>query len=392
MIRELEITAYLFFHRVLFIIFRLFPLQEQTVFVASFPENTEYVANELARRNKEPIIVLCTCAPWKINLAKGDNIKIDSLSMRNPFIWLKGMYALATSRTIFVDNYFGFVAAKPFRSGVRCIQLWHAAGAIKRFGLEDQSNSTRSAKAHARFKKVYQSFTHIVCGSDKMAQIFEASFGTSESKMLHTGVPRTDFFFDNEKLEASKLKVRNELNLPDKKILLYAPTYRDEQLHVSKIALDLEQLERELSNTYILLLKLHPAVKVELDKLNEHFVMNVSNYPDINELLAAADILISDYSSIPFEFALLQKPMIFHAYDLQAYEQSRGFWEDYKNLVPGPVVDNTDGIITAIQTAQFDMNQVLKFSKSWNTYSNGQSSKKLIDALYRDNKNPEKCD
>lgn len=392
MTREWIISLYLFFHRVLFFLFRLFPLKEQTVFVASFPENTEYAANELARISNEPIILLCTCAPWKIQVQGVGKVRIHSFTLHKPFTWLKGLYVLATSRTVFVDNYFGFLAARPFRKGVRCIQLWHAAGAIKRFGLEDSSNVTRSARAHDRFKKVYQSFTHIVCGSDKMAHIFKASFGADDSQMLRTGVPRTDFFFNIEKLEASKLKVRNELNLPDKQILLYAPTYRDDQLHVSEIALDLDRLEQALSSNYILLLKLHPAVKVELSQLNERFVLNVSDYPDMNELLAAADLLISDYSSLPFEYAFLEKPMIFHAYDLEAYEQARGFWEDYEHLVPGPVVENTEGIISAIRGADFDMDRILQFSSDWNTYSDGQSSKKLIASLYEETKKPERCD
>ncbi|WLV26053.1 CDP-glycerol glycerophosphotransferase family protein [Aciduricibacillus chroicocephali] len=386
MFRELVISIYLFFCRVLFIIFRILPLRERTVLVASFPENNAYVAEALARKTDEEIHILCTFPLDKLQLKKSGRYYLIQFSLRNPFRWLNSMRLIATSRTVFVDNYFGWLAAKPFRSGVRCVQLWHAAGAIKRFGLKDSSIERRSPRAHRRFRKVYDTFTHIVCGSEKMADIFKDAFDVDDSRLLRTGVPRTDFFFNGEALMRSNGRVRATYDLPDKQIILYAPTYRDEELQISKLAIDLKAMEKALGDTHVLLLRLHPAVEVDLDVSNEGFVRNVSSYPDISELLAAADILISDYSSIPFEYALLGRPMIFHAYDLVDYEHSRGFWENYESLVPGPVVAMTEEIIREIRGNDFDFERITHFSSDWNTYSNGHSSEQLIDYFYEQEK------
>lgn len=381
MLREIAITIYLFFCRVLFLFFKLFRIHDRHVFVASFPENTSYMVDVLAENGDKEIHILCTFPADKLKLPPIGSFHVSEFSLRSPVKWLAGMKLIATSRTVFVDNYFGWLAAKPFRSGVRCVQLWHAAGAIKRFGLKDSSIENRSVRAHRRFRKVYETFTHIVCGSEKMAEIFKSAFGVSDDRIVRTGVPRTDFFFNEERLLESELKVKNALDLPDRKVILYAPTYRDEELHVSRVPLDLKAMEEALGLTHILLLKLHPAVEVDFELGKDGFVRDVSDYPDINELLSAADVLISDYSSIPFEFALLEKPMIFYAYDLVEYEESRGFWEDYNSLVPGPVVAMTEEIIREIQEDAFDLEKVSRFSAEWNAYSNGRSSIQLAEAL-----------
>src|SRR5699024_6373229 len=124
------------------------------------------------------------------------------------------------------------------------IQLWHAAGAIKRFGLEDPSNVNRSTSAMKRFQQVYDRFDYVVSGSDKMATIFMKSFGIkNESRILKTGIPRTDFFFHQEKMDSIKEDLRKRYPLIDKKkVILYAPTYRESDLTESRIALDLDMM------------------------------------------------------------------------------------------------------------------------------------------------------
>jgi CDP-glycerol glycerophosphotransferase (TagB/SpsB family) len=102
----------------------------------------------------------------------------------------------------------------------------------------------------------------------------------------------------------------------------------------------------------------------------------------INELLLVSDLLITDYSSIPYEYSLLNKPMIFFAYDLDEYMKDRGLWDEYDEMVPGPVVKDTDGIIRRIKSMDLSLNnEVKEFSKKWNKYTFGQSSSNLIQYL-----------
>src|SRR5699024_10217831 len=282
------------------------------------------------------------------------------------FDWVKSIYHLATSRFVFVDNYFGFLAAVRFRAGVECIQLWHAAGAIKQFGLKDPSIEYRTERARRRFKKVYDRFDHVVVGSEKMARIFKESFGLSNERMLRTGLPRTDFYDDARDME----RVATELQraypaIRDKKVMLYAPTFRDNALKSTELELDIGTLYRALGDEYVLLLRLHPAIQGNFNNAYPDFVIDVTDYPDIHHLLVVTDLLITDYSSIPFEFSLLGRPMIFFAYDLEEYEESRGFTADYEGMVPGPIVKTTDELISVVKSGDFHLDEVQEFAREW---------------------------
>ncbi|WP_430790308.1 CDP-glycerol glycerophosphotransferase family protein [Virgibacillus flavescens] len=384
MVRELVITMYLFVFQILFTVFNLFPQKKKTVFVASFGDNILFTLKELEKHTDDQVVIL-TNSQCKIDFGQisiGKELKFEFPHLMS---WLQSIYHLATADKVFVDNYFGFLAVTNFKSNVQCIQLWHAAGAVKQFGLKDPSINDRSSRANERFNSVYQRFTHVVVGSEKMAAIFRESFGLSNNAILRTGVPRTDFFYDTIKMREVELQLKLKFPvLNRKKVILYAPTYRDDQLDHAKIALDIQTLESHLSDEYVLFLKLHPAIKGQFNSSNSNFVYDVSGMSDLNELLVVTDILISDYSSIPFEFSLLERPMIFFAYDQEEYEKASGFWENYENLVPGPVVRNTDEIIGVLSDYKFEMKDVRSFAQQWNQYSQGNASERLIASLYRE--------
>src|SRR5699024_9379731 len=111
-----------------------------------------------------------------ITFKDAPNRKQYDFKTTHPVHWIWSIYHLATSRIVFVDNYYGFLAATEFKPHVKCIQLWHAAGAMKQFGLKDLSIENRPKKAYKRFHKVYQRFDHVVVGSEHMANIFREGF------------------------------------------------------------------------------------------------------------------------------------------------------------------------------------------------------------------------
>ncbi|WP_028784052.1 CDP-glycerol glycerophosphotransferase family protein [Thalassobacillus devorans] len=383
MVREILVNAYLIFFRIGFTLFNLFPQKKKTVFVASFGDNVLYVENAL-KKCYEGNIVILSAPECRVNFKLDFQTDVIPFDLkRHPIQFIKSIYHISTCRHVFIDNYFGFLAAAKFRKNVKCVQLWHAAGAVKRFGLKDPSTKYRSAKAQARFKKVYQTFDHVVVGSEKMAAIFKESFGLADDRMLRTGVPRTDFFYDKNVIERVESSLHRQYPiLQNKKVILYAPTFRDHQLTNPNIQLNLQHLYEELNEEFVLLMRLHPAVKANLSNSYPDFVIDVSSYPNMNELLVVTDILITDYSSIPYEFSILERPMIFYSYDLEEYKRARGFWEDYHSTIPGPVVSTTQDIIEIIKRNDFNMEQIKQFSQQWNHYSNGNSSRQLIEKLY----------
>ncbi len=384
MAREFFISSYLFLFKIFFSIFKHLPLKDKTVLVASFGDNINHVRKQCLQETDHELIILVT-GSCRVDFSESEREQVLKFETVNLIQLIKSIYHLATARVIFVDNYFGFLTVTEFNSDVKVVQLWHAAGAIKRFGLHDPTIQSRSARAHKRFRAVYQRFTDVVIGSDQMGDIFKQAFDLTESQLLRTGVPRTDFFFDHKRVEhAVELVTEKYPQIEAKKVILYAPTFRDSEIGSAGLHLDLGALYQAFHGTHVILLRLHPAVRrgFSIEGYSD-FIIDVSSYPNMNDLLVVADYLISDYSSIPFEFSLLNRPMIFYSYDLDDYVDERGFWVDYEANMPGPVVTSTDGLIEQISVDQFDLAKVEQFSKLWNTYSTGQSAKLLVDRIYQ---------
>lgn len=380
MLKEFIIKTYLLFTRILFTLLKCFPKRNKYVFVSSFGDNVEYVAREVLAENLGDVVILrAKRSPYPYEQLKGKDVTFLTYDRLNPISYLRSMYHMATAQTIFIDNYFAFLSVMNFKKGVECIQLWHAAGAIKRFGFEDPSNAGRSTAAHKRFKKVYARFHKIVVGSEEMVDVFQQAFDCSDDQFLRTGIPRTDFFYDQLAMKIAAAKVTSTYpQIAHKKVVMYAPTFRRDQLDNPTIALDVDRMCKTLGEEYIIFVRLHPAVSSKQSSFTHAQVIDVSNYPIINDLLAVTDVLISDYSSLPYEFALLEKPQLFFAYDVDTYAEESGFWKAYEEVVPGPIVRSTDEVLHYIQQDVFILDDIREFSKRWNTYSNGNASKKLI--------------
>jgi len=383
MVREILIELYLFLFKIQFGLFKWLPLRKKIVFVSSFGQNSIFIYEEL-KRKKRPFEVVFLCEDTCYKEMKELEAMVLPFQTFNIITKLKSFYHLATANFVVIDNYFAFLSAISFKKDVQCIQLWHAAGAIKTFGLKDRSIAQRSKRANQRFLKVYNQFHKVIVGSDAMANIFMEAFGLSSERFLCTGIPRTDLFYDDAYKKARSVELRKQYSsFSQKKIILYAPTFRDESLDQFKLMLDLDYMYRELRDEFVLLIKLHPVIHSKMEQLEKYngFVFDYTYYKDVNDLLLITDYLITDYSSIPFEYALLEKPMIFYPYDLENYESHRGLWNEYKQLVPGPVVFSTEEIVKLVKDNSFDMQKIKEFSKEWNKYSNGHSSENLVEYL-----------
>ncbi|HDR7793068.1 TPA: CDP-glycerol glycerophosphotransferase family protein [Bacillus luti] len=382
--REIVIFIYLLIFKILFNICKVFPLKRKVTFIISYGENLFHVQEEMVKQQvQDEVIVLykSTCK-YDLDQYSGKKYRFESLSIRDTIL---SIYHLATSKHVLLDNYFGCLSAVHFKKEVQCTQLWHAAGAIKKFGVEMSSVKMRTKKAQIRFLKVYNKFNKIVVGSDLLADIYKQAFQLSEESIVRTGIPRTDLFFqlDRQKEVIINLTNQNKM-IGKKKVILYAPTFREQGLMDAHIELDIENLYKNLHDEYILLLRLHPAVreKVEIPERYQRFAYDYSSHPNINEILLITDILITDYSSIPFEFSLLRRPMIFYPYDLEMYAKERDFWFEYESIVPGYIAKNENDIIRYIRKEDFDLEQVDIFAKHWNQYSNGDASKQLVNLLF----------
>ncbi|EUJ34839.1 hypothetical protein PWEIH_16428 [Listeria weihenstephanensis FSL R9-0317] len=214
-----------------------------------------------------------------------------------------------------------------------------------------------------------------------MGDIFKRSFLLDDARLLKLGVPRTDYYFDEATLALNKQIGLEKYGINGKKVLLYAPTFRDEALSETKLALDIAAMKQALGEEYKLLLKVHPSMVSDLEKTQDDFCVYADKETEIEALLPMTDVLITDYSSIPFEFSFFEKPMIFFAYDLEEYDGNRGLADHYLETIPGPLCKTTAEVIEAVQNPAVDLEQIRAFGAKWNKYSDGESSKRFVDFL-----------
>lgn len=214
---------------------------------------------------------------------------------------------------------------------------------------------------------------------------------------MTTGFPRTDELIHNNNTDYIQ-QMKWKLNIPDnKKVVLYAPTYRttDEPFDLE---LDLNQMQRILGDDYVLLVRLHYFVSHSQNFVNQSgFVYDVSDYNNINDLYLISDVLITDYSSVMFDFGYLRKPMIFFAYDKDWYldPANRGIYMDYDATVPGPVAKTTTEVISALKNLDnlpsLYHDKLIDFYNRFCQYGrSGDATEKLSEAML--NLNPEAQD
>ena len=209
-----------------------------------------------------------------------------------------------------------------------------------------------------------------------------------EKIIIEKGYPRNDKLinYNNNDIE----KIKKDLHIPtDKKVILYAPTFRDDE-HTSgvgytyKLNIDFDLLQKELKD-YIILFRAHYFIanSFEFDKYKD-FIYNVSKYDDINDLYIISDLLITDYSSVFFDYAILERPIIFYMYDYDNYKNNlRDFYIDLKEL-PGPIVKDEKNLVTSIKEKNNKYkNMYSSFNKKFNPYEDGKSAERVVKEILK---------
>ena len=338
----------------LFKLFTKFPINNKQVsFIIdsneSFKGNLDYIKKEFEKRGD-----------FHFNFFYKD--KLSFSNFKN----------LATSKYVFLNDNFFPLAFMNFKKETKIIQLWHAPGAFKKFGASVDSESRDI------LSKISQNIDYLITSSENIEKYYSEAFQIDKSKIKPLGLPRADYYFENH--DNSDLKYALAKN---KKIVLYAPTFRDNPKDNNVFNfLDLEKFNKELGDEYVLVLRLHPKIKKffkgEIEASQNY--IDCTDFKNEQELLLISDILITDYSSIMIEFSLLDKPIIFFTYDYDTYNtKDRSFYFDFKKNVPGSVVYTTDELINKIKDNDFDKNKILKFRKTQFNSFDGKASKRVVD-------------
>ena len=265
--------------------------------------------------------------------------------------------ALATSRYIVTNHRLGDDFQRHPDQIV--LQTWHGTP-LKKIGKDIKEVHfayTPGMKKALQAKStgpVVPEWSHLLSPNPFSTEIFRRAFGF-KGEMLEVGYPRNDLMHSPE-ADAVAKGVKKRLGIPEgKRVVLYAPTWRDDQYYSRgrykfDMRLDLERARQALGDDHVLLVRLHTNVVDGVTEDEHGFVRDVSLYPDITELYLVSDLMISDYSSVMFDFANTGRPMLFFTYDLADYrDRLRGFYFDFEAEAPGPLVETSDDLIDAIR-------------------------------------------
>jgi CDP-glycerol glycerophosphotransferase len=232
------------------------------------------------------------------------------------------------------------------------VQTWHGS-MLKRIGFDIDNIKGKTRDYHDKLAWETRQWDYLVSPSPWATPILRRAF-RFEGEILETGYPRNDIFYAAEReLIAADTRKRLGLN-DDRKVILYAPTWRDDKYytrgkHKLDLHLDLRHMYEALGEDHVLLVRPHPRVVDRVPSVGRDFVYDVSRYPEIMELFLITDVLVTDYSSMMFDFANTGRPMLFFTYDLESYrDQLRGFYFDFEQTAPGPLLQESEHVVEAI--------------------------------------------
>jgi teichoic acid ribitol-phosphate primase len=288
---------------------------------------------------------------------------------------LRGMYLLQTSATFIVDNAYLPIHVAPHRPGTTVVQVWHAAGALKRFGVDTIHPLDEPERTF-----LHRYYDWVVNSGEAGRGAWSAALRTPIQRVLPLGTPRTDAFHDPVALASARegLLARHP-ELRDRTVIAYAPTFRGRGRGKRPAAgLDAVALRAALPPDHAIVLKTHPNLDASSVSLAGYDLV-IDPASEMNDLLAAADILITDYSSSIFEWALLGRPLVLLVGDLVDYEADPGLYLDYRTEMIGTQVPDTAGAIDAIMAGRFDLGAYPAFIERHLGACDGHASARLVD-------------
>ena len=298
---------------------------------------------------------------------------------------------IADAGYVFLDEASDVFAALPIRKKTVVTQLWHACGAFKKFGLSVAEKKFGEDKKTLEKYPFHGNYTYMTVSAPEVVWAYEEAMNLKGQGIVKPlGISRTDYFYDkNVEAEAYKHLYKEFPEAKGKKVILYAPTFRGHVAHAkTPNQIDIERFASELGKDAVLLFKLHPFVKkrTAIPEGCEGFAKDVTDDFTIEELLLVSDLCISDYSSLVFEYSLLERPMIFYAYDLDSYYDWRGFYYPYDEFVPGDIVKTEDELLSNIKKSlvSFDPERIRNFKEKYMSACDGHATERIMNTIFGD--------
>ena len=375
------------------LVYRFIPCQKETILFISFhgrgySDNPmalhQYITTHSRYHNYRCI--------YAIKNHKQKNLKIDNAKVIEYFS-IPYFFYLARSR-YWISNCKlpKFVLKKPTQI---YLQTWHGTPLKKlahNIEVPDGTTFYRSGMSIEEMRSTYDNdvskYNYMISPSSFTTEVFQSAFAINKDRLIETGYPRNDILSNYQDEDIDRIKA--ELKLPkDKKIILYAPTWRDNSFNLKgytfKLEVDFKKWQNELGDEYIVVFKPHYLIINDFDLESvKDFVYFIDPKEDISRLYLLGDILITDYSSVFFDYAILKRPIYFYMYDLESYrDELRGFYLDVYKDLPGQIIEDENLLIEEIKQNNFDYDKLELFNLRFNNHEDGRASKRVLEILLK---------
>nr|WP_228407421.1 CDP-glycerol glycerophosphotransferase family protein [Lactococcus insecticola] len=275
------------------------------------------------------------------------------------------------------------------------LQTWHGTP-LKRLAHDMTDTGItyyRSQQSYqqmlASYDKDSQLWDYLVSPNSFSTEVFSSAFQVPKEKLIETGYPRNDVLSQAD--DKSKKDIREKYRMPQEKtVILYAPTWRDNDYGLTgytfKLEVDFHKWQKQLGDGYLIVFKPHYLISNQFEIPSDltEFVQTLPADSDINDAYLMSDMLITDYSSVFFDYANLKQPIYFYMYDMAAYQDElRGFYLDVPSDLPNDISQTEDDLLTKITTEKFDYERLAAFNQRFNQLQDGKASEKVIKEVFR---------
>ena len=330
---------------------------------------------------------------WFIKDHKRKNITIPGAEIKEYFS-LSYFYYMSKAKYWIINCKMPIYICK--KENQFYLQTWHGTP-LKRLAHDiDVSEDTTFYRSAVTYEQMCNSYdvdvaryNYMISPNAFCSQVFPSAFGINKERLIETGYPRNDFIVNATKDDVFRIK--KKLNIPmDKKVILYAPTWRDNSYvaagYTFELKADFHKWKEILQEEYVVLFKPHYLIinKYENDRSLDGFLYSIPANNDIKDLYVISDVLITDYSSVFFDYAILKRPIYFYMYDIEEYATDlRGFYMDIHKELPGKIYKEENEMLMDIKNQIYDDSRMEVFNQRFNNLDDGKASKRVVDIIYK---------
>lgn len=360
--------------RFIYFFMKLMPVKHKVVMISrqANQPSVDFILLKEALSRQDPTLkieLLCRTLDGGIQSKLSSKIKYS-------FHMLKQMKEIATSEVVVLDSYCIVISLLHHRKSLNIFQMWHSIGSMKKFGYTALDTAEGTKKDVAKMMHMHENYSYVFASSPAYQGDLAKGFHCDESIVRIFPLPRIDLLTDKHYRELK----RNEIfdRYPEwehHKIIAYCPTFRKDE---NEMQAAVDSLCDALYDDQILVVKLHPLSKIKLTNPKAYYASEFSSF----DILFSADAVISDYSCIVYEAALLNIPLYFYNFDMYKYSEGRGLAIDYEHELPGLISKNSSEITAAIHQGEYDMKALQQFCNRY-VYRNGNASDNMASFILK---------